>query len=223
MICIALLSLKHCLHVPVLAKVYISPLIAEHCLHIQFWPRVIQLAPGSKSFLVSSFRRDSVDSLSLNLKNSSPTSYEIAGIRSHVFLSSSSLTSYIYICIYNLPGYNRLCSKVFKRQPFRRLQLTANNSHLLCGSSRILNDTKRQAQIDCNCLVSALRILEDLETKNYNLQEYSGLAISQRLSESLVQSVEVLSCKRCSKIFSEAQGSGEVQKNWSIPSQHDQW
>lgn len=98
MICIAFLSLKYCLHVPVFAKVYISPLIAKHCLHIQFWPRVIQLAPESRSFMVSSFRRDSVDSLSLDLKNiSSPTSYEIAGIRSHVFLSSSSFTSYIYV------------------------------------------------------------------------------------------------------------------------------
>lgn len=63
-------------------------------------------------------------------------------------------------------------------------------------------NTKPQAQVDYDCLVSALWILGDLETKNYNLQEYSGLASSQHLCESLAKSVEILSCKSCSKVFS---------------------
>lgn len=46
---------------------------------------------------------------------------------------------------------------------------------------------------------SALRLLKDLETQNYNLQDYSGPAISQHLSESLVKCVEILNCKHCSE------------------------
>lgn len=55
------------------------------------------------------------------------------------------------------------------------------------------------AQINCDCTESALRVLEDLENQNYNLEDYTGPAISQHLSESLVKMVEILSCKRCSE------------------------
>lgn len=54
-------------------------------------------------------------------------------------------------------------------------------------------------QIECDCLASALRILEDLETQNHHLEDYSGPAISQHLTNSLVKCVEILSCNRCTE------------------------
>lgn len=55
------------------------------------------------------------------------------------------------------------------------------------------------AKIACDCLSSALRLLEDLETQNYHLQDYSGPAISQPVSQSLAKCVEILRCKICSE------------------------
>lgn len=56
------------------------------------------------------------------------------------------------------------------------------------------------SESNCDCLSAALQILEELETQNHYMQDYSGPAISQHLTNSLVKCVEILSCKRCIEI-----------------------
>lgn len=53
------------------------------------------------------------------------------------------------------------------------------------------------SQIDCDCLPSALRLLEELETRNHHMQDYTGATISQHLSSFLGKCVGMLECKRC--------------------------
>lgn len=61
------------------------------------------------------------------------------------------------------------------------------------------NEEVPPPQINCDCLSSAVRILEELETQNHHLQDYSGPAISQHLTDSQVKCLEILSCKSCTE------------------------
>lgn len=56
------------------------------------------------------------------------------------------------------------------------------------------------AQITCDCQPSALRILEELETRNHQMQDYTGSAISQHLTQCMGKCVGILECKRCMEL-----------------------
>lgn len=51
--------------------------------------------------------------------------------------------------------------------------------------------------INCDCLQSALHMLEELETRNHLMQDYSASDTSQHLAKSLGKCVEILDCQRC--------------------------
>lgn len=110
--------------------------------------------------------------------NDNPTSGKMVGIH-----STFPFPSFKFFIKIQISGLWQILY-FFERQPFRRLKLIATVCHLLCGSLRNEGLVTQNLQLRSitTVLESALRTLEDLETQNYNLQEYSGSAIGQRLS-----------------------------------------
>lgn len=65
------------------------------------------------------------------------------------------------------------------------------------SSTRVQEPGVSPSQINCGCLQSALRMLEELETRNHRMQDYSAWALSQHLASSLGKCVGILECKGC--------------------------
>lgn len=68
------------------------------------------------------------------------------------------------------------------------------------SSSSVQEPAVSPSQTNCACPSSALRVLEELETRNHLMQDYTGFAISQHLTQSLGKCVAMLECKRCIEI-----------------------
>ena len=58
------------------------------------------------------------------------------------------------------------------------------------------------SKTNCDCLQSALRMLEELETRNHRMQHFSAWDLSQYLATSLGTCIRILECKPCIR-FSE--------------------
>lgn len=56
------------------------------------------------------------------------------------------------------------------------------------------------SQINCDCLQSALRMLEELETRNHRMEDFSAWVLSQHLASSLGKCIRILECKPCIKL-----------------------
>ena len=70
------------------------------------------------------------------------------------------------------------------------------------SSTRVQEAVVPSFQINCDCLQSALRMLEELETRNHRMQDFSAWVLSQHLASSLGKCIGILECKPCIK-FSE--------------------
>lgn len=65
------------------------------------------------------------------------------------------------------------------------------------SSTRDQEAVVSSSQINCDCLQSALRMLEELETRNHGMQDFSAWVLSQHLASSLGKCIEILECKPC--------------------------
>ena len=68
------------------------------------------------------------------------------------------------------------------------------------SSTRVQEAVVEPSQINCDCLQSALRMLEELETRNHRMQDFSAWVLSQHLASSLGKCLRILECKPCIKL-----------------------
>ena len=68
------------------------------------------------------------------------------------------------------------------------------------SSIRVQNPVFSPPQTNCDCLQSALRMLEELETRNHRMQDFSAWVLSQHLASSLGKCIRILECKACIKL-----------------------